>query len=265
MSNNSKVVYLHKDSNGVVRYIGSGGMSRAYLTCSDSGRGKRYTEFVKANGKLEVEIVAENLSKIEAEDLERELYDKHKETTLNARRPNSINSMSKSMFEEHLYYDETSSSCLRWKIDRVCGKGRVHAKAGSEAGCLDKSNNYCIVGLMGKFYQAHRIICVLHGLEVDGKVVDHVDRDKRNNKISNLRIVTQKENCYNIGMRSDNTSGVRGISYDKQGYWVASWYEEGKQKLKNFSVKNYPSSEAAFNSATEYRKKMVELHYKFGE
>lgn len=265
MSSNNIVVYLHTDSDGIVRYVGSGGLSRAYLTCDKSGRGKRYAEFVKENGKLEVEIFAKDLSKVEAEDLERELYDKHRATILNARRPNSVNSMTKRMFEEHLYYDETSQSCLRWRIDRICGKGRAHAKAGSEAGCLDKSNKYCLVGLNGKTYQAHRIVCVLHDQEVNGKVVDHIDRDRTNNKISNLRVITQRENCYNASIRSDNTSGVQGISYDKQGYWVVNWYEEGKQRIKYFPIKNYHSSEAALNSAIEYRKKMIKLHYKFGE
>lgn len=262
-NDNNKVVYLHKDSNGVVRYVGSGTIERAYRTEANSDRGKKYAEYVTANGRLEVEVVTEGLTKLEAEDLERELYDRYKNSIQNARRPFSVNSMIKEMFLEHLYYDESSKSCLRWKVGRVGGNGAVKIKANSEAGCLDK-NGYYVVHLQGALYKAHRIIAVLHDLEVEGKVIDHIDRNKANNKIENLRVVTQQENMQNKSMQkisSANTSSAQGVSYNKQGYWVASWYEYGKQKHKCFPIKDYSSSEEAFEVACEYRVKMVEEHY----
>lgn len=262
MSN--KCVYVHKDSNGVIRYVGSGSIGRAYRTETNSDRGKQYSDFVKANGKLEVEIVVEGLSKIEAEEIERKLYDKYKDTALNARRPYGAKIMIKEMFEEHLYYDETSKSCLRWKTDRVSGNNKIERKANSEAGSLSKSVGYYQVRVQGKIYLAHRIIALLYDLEVNNKVVDHKDRNRLNNKISNLRVVSEKENSQNLSQQklsSRNTSGVQGVSFNSKGYWFASWMQEGKQKIKIFPIKNYPSPEQSFNAAVEYRQQMVKLHY----
>lgn len=261
----NKCVYLHKSTDGVVKYVGSGNIERAYQTHASSHRGKRYADYVEVNGKLEVEIVTEDLSKLQAEDLERELYDKYFETVLNICRPSSFKAMVKEVFDEYFYYDESSVSCLRWRTDMIAANGYVVKKANSEAGWLNKSSGYYQVGFQRKVFLAHRIITVLHGFEVDGFVIDHIDRNRTNNKISNLRVVTQKENSQNLSrhkLSSKNTSGIQGVSYDKQGYWTASWMQEGKQKLKHFPIKNYESLEDAFNDATEYRQHMVDLHYK---
>ena len=45
--------------------------------------------------------------------------------------------------------------------------------------------------------------------------VDHIDNDKSNNNIANLRWATRAENNQNASMRKDNTSGVKGVSWDK--------------------------------------------------
>lgn len=265
INKNNKCVYLHKDKKGVVRYVGSGTLKRAYKACANSDRGKKYAEFVAQNGRLEVEIIAEGLSKIEAEDLERLLYDENFVTVLNARRPVSARLISKEMFDEYLYYDETSPSCLRWKVDVVGGNCAVKIKANSEAGSLNKNNGYYQVQLQGVRYQSHRIVALLHNLGVDDFVIDHIDRDKSNNKISNLRLVSQKENMQNKNqykLSSNNTTGVQGVSYSKQrDYWVAGWYENGNRIRKHFPIKNYETSEAAFEAAVEYRQQMVNLHY----
>lgn len=264
MSENNKCVYLHKDKEGIVRYVGSGSIFRANITNAKSCRCKQYEDFVTNHGKLEVEIVAKSLSKIEAENLERDLFDKYQETILNRNRPSSEIPLTKEMFEKFLYYDETSLSGLRWKIS----VGRFNRiKANSQAGCLN-DGGYYLVRLNNKLYKAHRIIVVLHGINVSGKVVDHIDRDGSNNKILNLRVVSQKENMQNVSehkLSSINKSGVQGVHYHKRGYWVASWYEHGKIKRKYFKITKYSSSEEALTAATEYRKQMVNLYYKIKE
>lgn len=258
---NDKCVYLHKDKEGIVRYVGSGTSDRAYRTTAGSFRGKRYAEYVETNGRLEVEIVAEGLTKIEAENLEREFYDRHSATLLNHRRPASYKPMAKEIFEAFFYYDETSPSCLRWKVDRLSANNRVNVKSGEPAGRLKNAQGYYSVMFNEKTYSVHRIIAVLHDIDVDGYVIDHIDRNRSNNRISNLRVVTQKQNCQNMGISSRNSSGVIGVTYLKSGYWVAQWNEGGKQKSKCFPIKDCHSPEESFQAAYEYRKQMVELHY----
>lgn len=58
----------------------------------------------------------------------------------------------------------------------------------------------------------HRML--LNASEED--VVDHIDRNPLNNRRSNLRITTQSRNMMNSTISSDNTSGTKGISFDKK-------------------------------------------------
>lgn len=49
-----------------------------------------------------------------------------------------------------------------------------------------------------------------------GEVVDHIDRNPLNNTLDNLRCVTKRKNAINTDVRSDNTSGCKGVSYHKR-------------------------------------------------
>jgi hypothetical protein len=70
--------------------------------------------------------------------------------------------------------------------------------------------------------------CVV-GKPETGKVVDHINRDKLDNRVANLRIVTQQENTRNSGMFNTNTSGVRGVTYDKRTKkWIAQAFYDKK-------------------------------------
>lgn len=63
----------------------------------------------------------------------------------------------------------------------------------------------------------------------DGYVVDHINRNKLDNRRKNLRIVTQKENNQNIPLRSNNTSGVYGVFFDKRAKrWRSQISRDGK-------------------------------------
>jgi hypothetical protein len=69
-------------------------------------------------------------------------------------------------------------------------------------------------------YLNHRTIWKLHtGADPEG-IIDHIDRDKTNNRIENLRDVTSAENGQNRAS-SRNTSGEIGVSVTKSGKWKA--------------------------------------------
>lgn len=65
----------------------------------------------------------------------------------------------------------------------------------------------------------------MHRLILNAKVgeeVDHINRDKLDNRRGNLRICTRSENNHNMGLRRDNTSGYKGVNYFKlRKCWVA--------------------------------------------
>lgn len=83
---------------------------------------------------------------------------------------------------------------------------------------------------------AHRLIWWLMYNEWPN-IVDHIDQDKQNNRLVNLRNVTQTENQFNRPKQSHNTSGVTGVS-QAQGYWIAKIVYKNKQIVKYCKTKD---------------------------
>lgn len=112
-------------------------------------------------------------------------------------------------WKELFVYDESSPSCLVNKITRSSRN-----KEGNPTGSL---HNYWVVSTPEGSVMAHRIIWELHyGPIPDGMQIDHKDTNKLNNKLDNLRLATRANNQMNQVLRSDNTSGVKGIHWVKR-------------------------------------------------
>lgn len=167
-------------------------------------------------------------------------------------------------WSERFYYDETSHTCLRWKINiqkkngSFCHKGVKDEIAGSRS---KKPNVHSRVGVNGKNVLCHIIIWnMFYGEIPEGMFVDHFDRDRTNNKINNLRLVTRSQNNSNKNKYACNTSGVTGvhkIKHKNWEYWITSWHDiNHKKKNKWFSTNKY-GEEEAFRLACEYRAKMI--------
>jgi hypothetical protein len=116
------------------------------------------------------------------------------------------------------YNPETGE--LRWKESLANRRWR-----GKVAGCVN-SVGYRIVGFMGKDRLAHRIAWLyVHGQLPE--VMDHIDGDKLNNSIANLRPATKSTNGANRGPQRNNSSGFKGV---KRHYrkWVAQITVNGR-------------------------------------
>lgn len=104
-------------------------------------------------------------------------------------------------------------------FDRLTYKdGKLYWKNGKEAGTKTE-NGYIRVKYLGRSYMAHVIIwAMFHGSLPDHQV-DHKNRVRDDNRIENLRLATHGENVANSKMRSNNTSGDRGV-YPRGDYFV---------------------------------------------
>lgn len=110
---------------------------------------------------------------------------------------------------------EPSSGKLFWKKTTT---NRV--KVGDEAGSFCASTGYINVVIDGQGYTLHRIAILLTTGVYDKMVqVDHVDHDRGNNRLSNLRVVSHAENMRNQSLRNTNKTGVTGVSvrYTRKG------------------------------------------------
>jgi hypothetical protein len=87
---------------------------------------------------------------------------------------------------------------------------------GTTAGGINNSGYWCIrVG--ANRYLAHRLAWLLVYGEMPDRMIDHINGNPLDNRIANLRMASPNENAYNRKKRSDNTSGIKGVSAAKQG------------------------------------------------
>jgi hypothetical protein len=82
----------------------------------------------------------------------------------------------------------------------------------------------------------HQVICNnLFGKIPEGYTVDHIDRNGLNNLNENLRYATNSEQQHNKSMPKNNTSGVKGVYYNKnKNLWVAKMSFNKQKKSKSF-------------------------------
>lgn len=101
---------------------------------------------------------------------------------------------------------------------------------GKLAGWLTVCNGrpYWKISIMRKTKYLHHVIFLMHHGYIP-KVIDHIDGDSTNNKIENLRAATQSQNMANSTMKSNNTSGYKGVTFRKDtNKWAAGIMVNGK-------------------------------------
>ena len=86
--------------------------------------------------------------------------------------------------------------------------------AGKEAG-HERHDGYLIIGLDSKIYLAHRLAWIWMTGKIPDSHIDHKDNDRRNLKWKNLRAATAAQNLQNQKRRSDNSSGHKGVYWNK--------------------------------------------------
>lgn len=134
-------------------------------------------------------------------------------------------------------------------------------KPGDIVGTLNE-DGYLQIKIESRLYRLHTLIYIYHH-GACSELIDHIDTNKLNNRIENLRITTHTTNQWNRGLFSNNTSGVKGLTYNKKsGTWQASVMANGKRNYKHF--KGSYTCKETFQKATEWLiAKRKELHGEF--
>ena len=118
--------------------------------------------------------------------------------------------------------------------------GRVN-EIGQIAGCVHKGKGYIHVKIKAKAFKAHRLVFLYHHGYLP-ECVDHIDGDKTNNKIENLRAATKEENCRNQKVRSTNKSGYKGVKWVEH---CKKWQVEVCKNYKQLRFGMYEDLELA--------------------
>jgi hypothetical protein len=148
-----------------------------------------------------------------------------------------------------LLYYEPDTGLFRWKFSR---RG---AQANSVAGSLH-SRGYIHVKINQEVFKAHRLAWALHyNQDPGGMQIDHIDENKSNNKIINLRLAGHRENGANFGPQKNNKLGVKGIHCEKGKFKTRI-----KRNGKEYHLGTYDTIEEA---SDVYRATAQELHGEF--
>lgn len=119
-----------------------------------------------------------------------------------------------------------SRACLAWN-------GKF---AGKLVGLTNPKIYSCVsltIDDVRNIYYVHRLIYSWHNDYLPQNMeVDHIDMDKSNNSIENLRMATRSQNRFNIGLRMDSTTKMKGISL-KRNLWMARIRVNGKRYEKS--------------------------------
>lgn len=133
---------------------------------------------------------------------------------------------------EILHYNpETGDLVWKRREPKTRGDNVFNAKyAGKIAFAYIGSEGYrygCING-HGRL-AAHRVIwAIVHG--VFPEFIDHINGNRSDNRLANLRAVTKSQNAQNQKCRSDNTSGMMGVNWSNQhNRWRVRIQHNGKR------------------------------------
>ncbi|HCR3032587.1 TPA: HNH endonuclease [Escherichia coli] len=126
-------------------------------------------------------------------------------------------------------------------------ESRGSQSKGSIAGSVN-SDGYIAIQVFGITYLAHRLAWLFVYNEMPPQEIDHINRRKTHNAISNLRLASRSQNTSNSSVRDDSESGVKGIRYRKDiGKYQCRLTIDGKRVC----VGSYSTIEEAINARQE--------------
>ena len=109
-----------------------------------------------------------------------------------------------------------------------------------------------------KTFRVHRLVGNAFLENPDNKqMIDHIDENKANNNVKNLRWATRKDNGYNRGKQTNNTSGFKGVSFNKHT-------KKFESKISiNGKLKHLGLFETAEEASKVYEAKAKVIHGEF--
>jgi hypothetical protein len=152
---------------------------------------------------------------------------------------------------ELLSYDPETGG---WTRIKHCARGS-HIKVGDMAGGQDE-RGYLRIRVDGRKYKGHRLAFLYMTGQWPKPEIDHIDGDRTNNCWSNLREATHNENMWNMKMRRNNTSGLKGVTWHKPS---RRWRAQICLYSRRLGLGYFDTAEAAHDA---YKAKAIEL---FGE
>lgn len=129
------------------------------------------------------------------------------------------------------------AECFEHRDGKLYWKKVAHLNkqylVGQEAGSIHQTG-YRHVTWLGKVHKVHRLIFLLEYGYLPPEV-DHINGDRQDNRLTNLRPATRSENQCNRGAIASNTSGYPGVSWHRKSKaWVVRVMKNGKTVVQQY-------------------------------
>jgi hypothetical protein len=132
------------------------------------------------------------------------------------------------------------------KLFRIVDCGNT--SLGEEAGWTT-AYKYKAVCIDYKCYLIHKLIYLMH-YGVWPKIIDHINGNRSDNRIENLRVASISENAFNQKITKRNTSGCKNVSWDiNKCKWVVRLTKS--KKVKQWYIEDYELAELLAHEARE--------------
>jgi hypothetical protein len=126
------------------------------------------------------------------------------------------------IFHELFSYDSKTGNILQQKK-------RPKVKVGEIAGSITPQG-YRYIQAKGRKYPAHHLVWYFETGSFPSLFIDHIDGNKLNNHFLNLREVTTKQNNEHRGKQKNNSSGYKGVTFNKRlNKFIAQIQHNSKQ------------------------------------
>ena len=156
--------------------------------------------------------------------------------------------LTQEVLKNYLTYDPENGTFIRNKDKKILG--------------TKHSTGYVVIRISkpsDKLYKAHRLAWLyMHG-SFPTNIIDHINRNGFDNRIENLREVTQKQNTENRLLNKNNTSGFKGVSWSNvANKWRARIWNNRKEIFlglydeKNDAVNAYKNASKKIHSCNPY-------------
>lgn len=132
---------------------------------------------------------------------------------------------------------------------------------GKEIGGLDKSTGYKTAFINGKKYRQHRLVWLFIYGYMPKEFIDHINHNRADNRICNLREVNRSENSRNQKIAKNNKSGIMGVYFLKK---TQKWYSQIRVDGKLNHLGYFKDKEDAVN-ARRNAEKQNSFHKNHGQ
>jgi hypothetical protein len=124
----------------------------------------------------------------------------------------------------HLVDYDVDTGVFTWAISRV------GAKKGSICGRINV-HGYREIGINYTLHRANRLAWLYMTGSFPDMEIDHINRIKHDDSWNNLRLCTHNQNAANVSLKKSNTSGCKGVVWDKdRNLWRVQIRIQGKKK-----------------------------------